>query len=158
CRTPYRWLRALIVGKLTTVFGVAVDEDQALDRVRQGILQSARVACARRKTRHPLWSELHQSLQADVPRLVEPAFADARRRQMREKDQRLASVAKSVETAVTASTVLVNVLRVSRLVLDVAAVWAAYLLCGWSTWTIILAVFLLGLVDDLIRLACSRYV
>ena len=158
CRYPYRLVRGFLVGRLSTVFGVVIDEDHALDRVRQGIIESVRVGCSQRKTRHPLWSELHQSLQTDALRSIEPVYEDSRRKQIYEMSQLLQSTSRAIEQSVSKGPIFVAVLRVVRLLLDAAAIWASFAMFGWTIWSIICGLLLLGVVDDLIRLLCSRYV
>lgn len=162
-RTPYRLLKTLsrrIAPVLTTA---APDDDEALDSLRREMMESLVVTVSTRKSRHPLWRELHDSLENDAPPAIETLYRRARAEQRRDLDSRLSAVTKSIPEAIEKNTVLVSALRILRVLLDIGAVWGAlhvtyHYLGGLSLLTIVFLLLFLGLMDDLVEWLCRQYV
>lgn len=156
-RVPCRWLRQqwsrwrLAVDR--------VDEDQALERVRRGLLDGLQVACAGRKGRHTLWAELRQELQSPVPQQqIERTYRDTRDRQRREFQQHYRLIEGKLDQAFPEDSIVTAAVRGGRLALDVTIVAASLVLTQYSTIAVIPIIVGIGMVEELIAWMTRQFV
>lgn len=135
-----------------------VDEERAIEKVRRGMLESLQVTAATRKYRHRLWQDLHKALHEDAVELIEPAFYRIRNRQRRHIEEQLETVGQTVRSEIERVPLAVPVLKLSRVLVDLVAIAAAVYVGGFTPLSIVLVVLVMGLTDELVRLACQQYV
>jgi hypothetical protein len=162
-RVPYRAVKAFADRYVTPSSGAELDESKFLHSIREQLMDSLLVGVAARRASHPFWEALHADLLKSEDLPVETAFREVRARHVREMRLRSREASERLESWLTSSERLIPVLRVARLALDASAVGAA-VYCGWlwfegwSLWILVFAAVALGVVDDLVRIACREVV
>ena len=157
-RTPYRWAKSYWRRFIPRITPEPVDEDQALDKVCQSMLESLRVTCAARRSRHPLWSQLRDALAAQAPHLIGPAYQQTRERQRRQIHERLQNTTREIQTGLVDRPVVRGALQLLRALIDLTALGGAVYLAGASFLLLLLPPLAVGLVDDFFCLVCQFYV
>ncbi|MFO0945545.1 MAG: GTPase domain-containing protein [Planctomycetota bacterium] len=157
-RTPYRMLKNLWKRFSPIQLTSEIDEERAIEKVRRGMLESLQVMSATRKARHPLWSDLHQSLHQDAVGLIEPAFHKLRDKQRRQLEDQLLNVGQSIRSDIERIPMATLGLQTARVFLDLLAVAAAVYVGGLYPITILLVLLCVGGVEELVHIACHFYV
>jgi hypothetical protein len=157
-RAPYRLAKTFWKRFAPSLPETSVDEERAIEKVRRGMLESLQVTAATRKYRHRLWHDLHRALHEDAVELIEPAFYRIRNRQRRHIEEQLETVGQTVRAEIERVPLAVPFLQVSRVLIDLVAAAAAVYVGGFTPLSILLVVLVMGLTDELVRLACQQYV
>lgn len=159
-RVPYRLLKSSWRRLLPAFAAEPVDEDQCLDRVRRGMIESLQIACSHRKQRHRLWLDLRNALEQESGVTIERAYQQARTRQRLDLEQRVQRSVREMNESVQSSTWTLNFLRGARLTLDVFAVVLAIVFAYRTEFWFLGIAFIplgIGLTEDLVRLLCTKY-
>lgn len=157
-RTPYRMLKNLWKRFSPIQLTIDIDEERAIEKVRRAMLESLQVMSATRKSRHPLWSDLHQGLHQDAVGLIEPAFHKIRDRQRRQLEEQLQNVGHAIRADIERIPLATFGLQSLRVTLDLLAVAAGVYVGGLYPISILIVLLCVGGVEEFVHIACHQYV
>lgn len=158
-RTPYRFLKSAWKRFLPALATEKLDEERCLDRVRRAMFDHLQIACSQRKHKHRLWKDLHQEFETRTASIIESSYQQARARQRLDLQQRTQSSVRQVLDTVEANSLLLNVLRTGRLLLDVFAVVLAVYIGYRTNWLLglLLVPLGIGVAEDIVRMMAAKY-
>ena len=151
-RLPYRFLRKAAGRLVPAVDPEALDESDAIDQSRQGMLEKLQIWLAGKRQQASLYADLHAALGEEVKLRIEPLFIEchaAARRAVRDAlKESVAAVRRRVHS-VRHLLVLVHLVRFG---LDLSALFLAWWWFGLNLWMFLVAIAMIGVVEEISRL------
>jgi len=157
-RAPYRLLRSWTVQLLRRPDGVNLPEHTVLDGALTGWLDQLRASALQRSDGHAIWKQLARDFDASMGRDAHQEFETNYRRFQLSVADEVEGTRRGIVDNLRGNPGLLFVLRVGKLVADVASVGLALWLGNFSWWLLLFIPVFVSLTHQVVELIVRSYV